>query len=202
MNLWLRLVWYFASAWRRPKLVAADEISTVEFRCWPHDLDLSLHMNNGRYLTLMDIGRLDFMVRSGLWRPLVRHRWTPIASGIAIRFRRELRLFDKVVLETRLLTWNDVTVVMEQVMRFAAGPRRGQIASRAMFKGGIYDRKAKAFVTIERMPEGDRCRGAVSSADHRCGGFSQVGRGNPCRLGDEQLIGARARNSLSASATE
>ena len=151
MNLWFRLLWYLVTVWRRPTLEAAHEVSTLYFRVWPTDLDLSMHMNNGRYLTLMDLGRLDFMVRSGLWRPLLRHRWTPIASGIAIRFRRELRLMDKVALETRLLTWNDVTVVMEQVIRFASGPRSGQVASRAMFKGGLYDRKTKSFVTIATM---------------------------------------------------
>jgi acyl-CoA thioesterase FadM len=151
MNLWLRLLWYLATAWRRSKLVDTHELSTVPFRVWPTDLDVSLHMNNGRYLTLMDIGRLDFMVRTGLWRPLVRNGWTPIASGIAIRFRRELRLFDRVHLETRLLAWSDVTVVMEQVLRFAGGPRAGQVASRALFKGGLYDRKSKSFLPITRL---------------------------------------------------
>ncbi len=151
MNLWLRLIWYLATAWARPALTQTHEISKLTFRVWPTDLDLSLHMNNGRYLTIMDIGRLDFMVRTGLWKVLIRHRWTPIASGIAIRFRRELRVFDKFDLETRLLAWTDVTVVMEQVLRFSTGPRRGQVASRAMFKGGLYDRRTKAFVPISRL---------------------------------------------------
>ncbi len=151
MNLWLRLFWYLATVWRRPMLVAAGEASRLRFRVWPTDLDLSLHMNNGRYLTLMDLGRLDFLIGTGLWRPLVKHRWTPIASTIAIRFRRELRLFDSVELETRLVAWSDVSVVMEQVIRFAAGSRAGQVASRALFKGGLYDRRTRAFITIERL---------------------------------------------------
>ena len=40
---------------------------------------------------------------------------------------------------------------MEQVLRFSTGPRRGQVASRAMFKGGLYDRRTKAFVPISRL---------------------------------------------------
>ncbi len=151
MNLWIRLIWYLATAWFRPSLTQPDEISRLSFRVWPTDLDLSLHMNNGRYLTIMDLGRLDFMVRTGLWKVLIKRRWTPIASGIAIRFRRELRVFDKFDLETRLLAWTDVTVVMEQVLRFSTGPRSGQVASRAMFKGGLYDRRTKAFLPIERL---------------------------------------------------
>lgn len=151
MNLWIRLIWYVATAWFRPSLTQSDEISRLSFRVWPTDLDLSLHMNNGRYLTIMDIGRLDFMVRTGLWRPLLKNGWTPIASGIAIRFRRELRLFDRFELETRLLAWSEVTVVMEQILRFSSGPRSGQVASRALFKGGLYDRQTKAFLPIARL---------------------------------------------------
>ena len=151
MNLWIRLIWYVATAWFRPSLTQPDEISRLSFRVWPTDLDLSLHMNNGRYLTIMDIGRLDFMVRTGLWRPLLTNGWTPIASGIAIRFRRELRLFDRFELETRLLAWSEVTVVMEQILRFSSGPRSGQVASRALFKGGLYDRQTKAFLPIARL---------------------------------------------------
>jgi acyl-CoA thioesterase FadM len=38
--------------------------SVVRFRVWPGDLDFNLHMNNGRYLTLMGLGRLDLMARA------------------------------------------------------------------------------------------------------------------------------------------
>jgi acyl-CoA thioesterase FadM len=118
---------------------------------WPHDLDLSLHLNNGRYLTLMDLGRLDAMVRSGLWREVLRHKWTPIASAITIRFQRELRLFQKFRLDTKLLCWDASLVVMEQIFVFDGGPRQGQVAARALFKGGLYDRKERKFVEIARL---------------------------------------------------
>ena len=50
-------------------------------------------MNNGRYWSLMDLGRTDLMLRTGLWRAVLRHRWVPVVNAGAIRFRRELRLF-------------------------------------------------------------------------------------------------------------
>ena len=46
-------------------------------------------MNNGRYLTLMDLGRADLVIRSGLWRAVLRHGWAPVVSAVKIRFRRE-----------------------------------------------------------------------------------------------------------------
>ncbi|MFA5955937.1 thioesterase family protein [Hyphomicrobium sp.] len=151
MNLWFRLMWVLLTARRRGALTLPNETSVLSFRVWPHDLDLSVHMNNGRYLTLMDLGRLDVLVRSGLWRQVLRHHWTPIASAITIRFQRELRPFQKFQLETRLLCWGPTLVVMEQTFIIDGGPRNGQVATRALFKGGVYDRKDKKFVEISRL---------------------------------------------------
>lgn len=151
MNLWLRLLWLLLTArWRGP-LSLLREPSTLRFRVWPHDLDLSFHLNNGRYLTLMDLGRLDVMVRSGLWREVLHHKWTPIASAVTIRFQRELRPFQTFRLDTKLLCWDASLVVMEQIFVVDGGPRDGQVAARALFKGGLYDRKVRKFVEIARL---------------------------------------------------
>lgn len=151
MSLWLRLLVCLLTAPFRPRLADPHDASRLSFRVWPHDLDPSLHMNNARYLALMDLGRLDILLVTGLWREVVRHRWTPIASKVAIRFRRELKLFQRFRLETRILTWDDTNVVMEQVFVNVGGRRDGQIAAHALFKGGIYDRDAKSFVPIGRL---------------------------------------------------
>lgn len=151
LNLWLRLLWLVVTArWRGPLSLPTDS-SVLNFRVWPLDLDPTIHMNNGRYLTLMDLGRLDVMVRSGLWRAVLKNKWTPIASAVAIRYRRELRPFQAFRLETRLACWDETLVVMEQTFVIDGGARDGQVAARALFKGGIYDRSEKAFVEIARL---------------------------------------------------
>ena len=151
MNLWIRLIWLLATARWRGRLSLPHDASDILFRVWPHDLDLSVHMNNGRYLTLMDLGRLDVMVRSGLWRQVMRHRWTPIASAVTITFQRELRPLQHFRLQTRLACWASTQVVMEQIFTVVGGPRDGQIAARALFKGGLYDRATKTFVPIAEL---------------------------------------------------
>ncbi len=151
MNLWFRLIWVILTSRSRGRLALPGGKSVLSFRVWPLDLDPSVHMNNGRYLTLMDLGRFDLMLGSGLWREVLRRRWTPIASAVAIRFQRELRPFQKFALETRLLCWTPSIVVMEQRFVIDGGPRDGQVAARALFKGGIYDRKEKKFVEIARL---------------------------------------------------
>lgn len=151
MNLWLRLLWLLASTPFRSGIELPSGASVLHFRVWFHDLDAVGHMNNGRYLTIMDLGRADLIAGSGLWRAIARYRWTPIANAILIRFRREMRLFQKIRLESRLVFWDENRVVIEQTFFFEGGAHDGHIAARALFKGGLYERSARTFVAISRL---------------------------------------------------
>ena len=70
---------------QRSRLAMPELASELTFRVWPTDLDVFRHVNNGRYLSFMDLGRTDLIVRSGLWRAMRAHGWTPIASTILMR---------------------------------------------------------------------------------------------------------------------
>jgi acyl-CoA thioesterase FadM len=151
MNLWLRLIWLLITAPFRPKLVLPEQTSVLALRVLPNDLDPSLHMNNGRYLTIMDLGRIDLLIRSGIGRAVWRNSWTPVANSAIIRFRRELRLFDRYRLETQVLSWSDQSVIIAQTFVFAGGARDGQVAARAIVQGAIYDRNARRYVPVEDL---------------------------------------------------
>lgn len=151
MNLWLRLLCLIVASLFKLRLDPARDVSRLPFRVWPHDLDTSLHMNNGRYWTLMDLGRTDMMIRSGLWRPVLRHGWVPVVNAGQIRFRRELRLFQTFTLETRILTWSETHVVMEH--RLVSRTRDGSpvLNAIALVRAALYDRAAKSYVPMARL---------------------------------------------------
>jgi acyl-CoA thioesterase FadM len=150
MNLWLRLLHLVLASLFRPRIRPTD-ISRLAFRVWPHDLDTSLHMNNGRYWTIMDLGRADLMIRSGLWRAMLKKGWVPVVNAAKIRFRRELRLFQPFTLETRVVTWAETFVVMEHRI-LTQGRDGGEIVNAvALVRAGLYERKARSFVTVDRM---------------------------------------------------
>lgn len=153
MNLWLRLAVVMLASLFGPRLTPPFAVSRLRFRVWPHDLDTSLHMNNGRYLSIMDLGRLDLMIRTGLWRSVLRERWTPILGAATIRYRRELRLFQPFRLETRIVCWTGAAVVMEQ--RVLADGRDGEAALHAvaLVRASLYDRRARSHVPTARMME-------------------------------------------------
>ncbi|MGA3828243.1 thioesterase, partial [Pseudomonas chlororaphis] len=51
MNLWFRmLLLLFRRPWRKP--VEGLTTTVMHMRVWPLDIDLNLHVANGRYFTL------------------------------------------------------------------------------------------------------------------------------------------------------
>lgn len=151
MKLWFRMLHYFIVTGFMPRIANFLEKSRLEFRVWPTDLDFSLHMNNGRYLTLMDFGRLDLMVRSPLWRAVKKNGWVPVVSSSLIKFRREMRAFEPFYLETLVVDWTETDVVFEHRMIFSKGVRAGEVAAYALVRAGLYDRELRQYVPVEQL---------------------------------------------------
>lgn len=151
MNLWLRVLHLVIASFFRAKLDPVKDVSRLPFRVWPHDLDTSLHMNNGRYWTLMDLGRTDIMIRSRLWRSVLKHGWVPVVNAGQIRFRREMRLFQPFTLETRILTWSEGHVVIEHRLISTARDGSPILNAIALVRAGLYDRKERRFVSMGRL---------------------------------------------------
>jgi acyl-CoA thioesterase FadM len=131
MNLLVRLAYVLLAALRGARLQPLDE-SVVTFRVLPNDLDANLHMNNGRYLTLMDLGRLDLLFRLGVVGELRRRRWNPVVASLAIRYRRSLKPWQSYRLHTRLVGWDDRWFFAEQ--RFT---RDGELVALAVVKASF-----------------------------------------------------------------
>jgi acyl-CoA thioesterase FadM len=129
------------------------DTSTLRFRVWPLDLDANIHMNNGRYLSIMDLGRLDLMVRVGLIKTVLKKKWMPVLSAATIRYRIALNPFQKFTLQTRILWWDEKWFYMEQRFVIDGGDKDGAVAAIAFVKGSFYDRKARATVPSQTLTD-------------------------------------------------
>lgn len=136
---WFRMIRIVVAALRAPRLPMPHGRSVVTMRVWPNDLDLNLHMNNGRYLTLMDLGRTDLLLRAGLGRTLLRERWMPVITGSVVRYRRSLAPFQKFDLETSIIGWTGNSIFMEHRFIIASGRGRGEVAATATVRGTLLD---------------------------------------------------------------
>lgn len=63
-------------------------------------------MNNGAYLTIMDLARTDMMMRSGLVKKAAKRRWYPVVAAETIRFKRSLKLFQRYDITTEVVCWD------------------------------------------------------------------------------------------------
>lgn len=131
MNLWFRILYLLAASLFRPKLDIMDE-SVVSLRVWPTDLDVNIHMNNARYLAIMDLGRIDLILRTGLWRAFLRRSVRPVVASTVVRFRRPLRPFQRFRLHSRLVGWDERRFYMEHTLE--AG---GTVACDALVRGAF-----------------------------------------------------------------
>ena len=107
MNLFYRLIGVLLGVLRSTRRLGPHDASVLEFRVWPNDLDLNRHMNNGRYLTVMDLGRIDLIGRMGLIATVREQRWFPVLGSAVIRYHRPLGFLDRYTLTTRIVGWDE-----------------------------------------------------------------------------------------------
>ncbi|MGO3152314.1 MAG: acyl-CoA thioesterase [Galactobacter sp.] len=123
MNLYFRLLILRLRALRTRRRGPASfpggrptawSIFRTPFRVAPLDLDQLGHMNNGRYLTILDLGRMDLMLTSGLWGRCKDLGWYPVVAAQTISYRKSLHPGERFDVVTKLLGIEDRWVFMEQ----------------------------------------------------------------------------------------
>ncbi len=90
MNLYLRLLWALLRSVRLRPIEPGDWIER-RLRVLPNDLDINGHMNNGRYLTVVDLLLVEYFVRSGFAKAMLQAGWRPMSGGAFITYRKGLK---------------------------------------------------------------------------------------------------------------
>lgn len=104
---------------RRKSHLDFREVGRIRMRVLPTDTDILRHVNNGIYLSLMDLGRMDLMIRSGYWQKLRKLGWYPVATNTTVTYRRSLQAWQRYTLETKVIGFDDKAMFIEQ--RFVSG---------------------------------------------------------------------------------
>lgn len=99
---------------RRASKLGMRDVGRMTFRTLPTDIDVLGHMNNGVYLSIMDLGRMDLMIRTGAWERLRAQKMYPVMASSTISYRKSLNLWTKFVLETKLIGVDEKAVYSEQ----------------------------------------------------------------------------------------
>ena len=150
MNLYLRLFYMLVASFFKARIDNALEETSLRFCVLPNDLDLNGHMNNGRYLTIMDIGRMDYVLRLRLAGYIIKNNYIPVLSSASMRYRLPLLPFQKYELKTRIVCWDDKWVFMEHRFVIADGKKAGAVAAVGLVKGSFFSKKTRGTI-----PTGD-----------------------------------------------
>lgn len=136
---------------RRGEALDASAVSRIRLTTLPTDLDILWHMNNGRYLSLFDLGRWDLLIRTGLFDAMKERGWYAVVSSETVTFRKSLQLWQRFDVESRFVGHDDKAVFLEH---------------RAVVDGEVYAR----VIVRSRMLR--RTGGTVSNEEL----FAAVGR--------------------------
>ncbi|MEM8775826.1 MAG: acyl-CoA thioesterase [Pseudomonadota bacterium] len=98
--------------------------------CLPWDIDLWMELNNGRTLTLFDLGRVPMAIRVGLVGIMRRNKWSLAVAGACVRYRRRIRMFEKIEMRSRMTCWDEKFIYVEQSM----WKQDGECACHAVFR--------------------------------------------------------------------
>lgn len=137
---WARLGYTLATTSRRGA-IGIHETGQLAGRVLPSDLDFNRHVNNGRYLSLADLGRIDWFVRTGMLRTALKNQWRPIIASGTVRYHRPLKLWQPYRLDSSLVAWGARWAFMEH--RFFANNRDGaeKLFATVAIKGAFQGRE-------------------------------------------------------------
>ncbi|MDQ4215720.1 acyl-CoA thioesterase [Microbacterium capsulatum] len=116
MNVIWRTILVILSARRRLRRgqgLDQTAVSTIRLTTLPTDLDILWHMNNGRYLSLFDLGRWDLLIRTGLFDAMKERGWYAVVSSETVTFRKSLELWQRFDVESRFTGHDHKAMFME-----------------------------------------------------------------------------------------
>ena len=115
MNLIFRMVYVFILSLFRERLSADKLVSQLSLRVMPNDLDINFHMNNGRYLTICDLNRVDLFLRSGLMKTMFKRGWIPLIAEHTMTYKKSLNMFEKFDVSLKVTGWDEKYFYMEHI---------------------------------------------------------------------------------------
>ncbi|MDH5545028.1 MAG: acyl-CoA thioesterase [Gammaproteobacteria bacterium] len=147
MSLIFRMIWLLITARKKPRLPYIKPENELTLRVLPNDLDINLHMNNGRYLTICDLSRVDMFIRSGLGKTMFKQHWIPIITEHTMVYKKALRPFQKYTVTMAVTGWDERSFDMTHT--FLVGDR---VMAEGTSKGVIYSKK-EGVIPPERVME-------------------------------------------------
>jgi YbgC/YbaW family acyl-CoA thioester hydrolase len=171
----------------RPAL-GIDEVARTPFVVLPTDIDLLGHMNNGRYLSYMDLARVDMTNRTGMSAVLDKAGIYAVVGQSTMVYRRSLDLWQRFEIETAVQGADERAIYLQQ--RFVVD---GEVHARGVVQGRFIERGV-GTATIARVTEVLEAAGlsvVMPELDQRVHDWAEMNRLPSNRLPAPSVWGGR-----------
>jgi len=147
---------------RRPKL-ALEDPGILQFRVGLSDIDVFMELNNARFFNYMELGRWDFIYRSGVLHIMRKQGWGATVGGSSIRFRRRIPFLSRFKLTSEMICHDGRWFYIKQETFV-----KGKICSSALMKVGFTSKNglvvaSEALKLIDRPDWGKQVPGWVKA---------------------------------------
>jgi acyl-CoA thioesterase FadM len=134
MNLIFRMLWVIIRSFFMEQM-EGRYTSSLSLHVLPNDIDINFHMNNGRYLTICDLNRVDVFARSGLLKAMFKRGWIPVIAEHTMTYKKPLNIFQRYEVKLEVLHWDEKYFYMTHT--FLCGER---IMAEGTSRGCVYER--------------------------------------------------------------
>lgn len=118
-------------------------VSRYEVLVREHHVDSLGHMNNAMYLTVYEEARWELITAGGFgFKRVQEAKKAPVILDIHLKFLREIRLREKIVVTTELLSYSGKVGQMRQQML----KQDGVVASEALLSFGLFDLQLRKLI--------------------------------------------------------
>jgi len=106
-------------------------------------LDTFCHVNNATYLTLLEEARWDFLNTRGVTLQSIQQSGIgPVVLEFSIKFLRELRVRQPILIESQMLSFDKKVGEMKQIIL----DEQGELCTEAKLVFGVFDLRSRKLI--------------------------------------------------------
>ena len=106
---------------------------TITFTARGYELDSYNHINNAVYLNYFEHARWEFFRTLNFYDFLKEHDNLPVVTDVHIRYQREIRLFDELMIESFCVQEKPYLVFRQKIMNLTTGLAAARATTKLIF---------------------------------------------------------------------
>lgn len=106
---------------------------TIPLTVRGYELDSYSHVNNAVYLNYFEHARWEYFRQLGLYHLLIENDNLPVVTDVHIRYQREIKLFDEIMIESFCTSEKPYLVFQQRISIVSTGLASARATTKLIF---------------------------------------------------------------------